>query len=171
MNYSLLTRLIFANLDTDLTACYDIILCFILSLTGTSRKYVVNKQNIFVHVEKIQEAIYKVKLSTKVSETGYNHCTVFPIYDTVQGLTISPMMWFFISCMLFDCPESEVHLMKIYTPSVDIKVTLNLIGFMDDTTFTAGAERTYTIQDVLAKMQDDNDTQLWQDLLWFSNSN
>lgn len=66
LDYSLLTRLAFTNLDTNLTACYDRILCLVSSLT--SRKYGVNKQVIFVHALTLEEATYKLKLSTKVLE-------------------------------------------------------------------------------------------------------
>ena len=53
MDYSLLTRLAFMNVDTDLTAYYNRILCAVSSLT--SRKYGVNKQVIFVDMATLEE--------------------------------------------------------------------------------------------------------------------
>ena len=78
LDYSLHTRLAFMSLDTNLTAYYDRILCSFLSLT--IRNYGVNKQVIFVHSETLKDATYELKLSTKVSNTGYKHCTDFPIH-------------------------------------------------------------------------------------------
>ena len=72
-----------------------------------------NKQVIFVDAATLKDATYKLKLSEKVSETGYKHCTGFPIHSTGQGLTNSLMLWCFISCTLFECHKLQAHILKI----------------------------------------------------------
>ena len=80
LDYSLLTTLSFKNLDTYLTACYDTTLFLVSSLI--SRNFGLNKQVIFVHGATLEEATYKLKLSTNISEIEYKHCTAFPIHGT-----------------------------------------------------------------------------------------
>ena len=79
------------------------------------------------------------------------------------------MIWYFISCTLFDCHKSEAHTIKISTSSGDINVALKIIGFVDDMTCTRVAERKNTVKYLLSKMQDD--AQLWKDVIWCSVSN
>jgi hypothetical protein len=79
-DYSLITRFSFANFDNDATACYDQILCSIASLAG--RKYGIHKDIIFIHAQTLEEAEFKLKTSTKLSETSYRHCIKFPIHGT-----------------------------------------------------------------------------------------
>ena len=134
-------------------ACYNRIFCSVLSLTN--KNYGINKQVIFIHVETLQEAIYRLKSSTKVSEMGYKHCVAFPIHGTVKGSPTSPIIWCFILCMLFDCHKSLTHLMKMSTPSDDTNVALNLIGFANDTICTTGTERNDSVQDLIVKMKED----------------
>ena len=69
LDVSLLTRTLFGNFDSNLHSCYDRILASISSLE--SQTYGVNKQVIFVHANLPEEAEYKLKLSTKVTKSGY----------------------------------------------------------------------------------------------------
>ena len=39
--------------------------------------------------------------------------------------------------------------MKMSTPSSNINVALNVIGFMDNITYTTGAEKTNSVQNLL----------------------
>ena len=80
LDYSLLTRTPFRNFDNNTTVCYDRILVALSSLA--TQKYSIWPQVVFVHAATLEEAIYKLKLSSKISEEGYKHCTVFPIGDT-----------------------------------------------------------------------------------------
>jgi hypothetical protein len=93
-DYSKLTRYPVANFGNDATACYDRILCAVASLAG--RKYGIHKNVIFIHAQTLEEAEFKLKSSTKVSETSYKHCTKFPIHGTGQGSSNSPTIWCFI---------------------------------------------------------------------------
>ena len=66
---SLLTRTSYANFDNYAASCYDQILISVASLSG--RKYKVHKKVVYVHAATLEEADYKLKLSSKVSNTSY----------------------------------------------------------------------------------------------------
>ena len=72
LDYSTLTRYSYCNFNNNATACYDQILCAIASLCG--RKYGIHKDVVFVHAKMLEEAEFKLKISTKISETSYKHC-------------------------------------------------------------------------------------------------
>ena len=59
LNYSLLTRTPYSNLDNDMIACYDLILIPISSMT--SKSFGIHRDIIFVHVQTLEEATYKLK--------------------------------------------------------------------------------------------------------------
>ena len=159
-----LTRRSLANFDNDATACYDRILMAIASLSG--RKYGIHKNVIFVHAKTLEEAEFKLKISTKVSNTSYKHCIKFPIHGTGQGSSNSPMIWCFISCILFDSHEEQAHGILFETPDQELVVKMTLVGFVDDSTSSTGANDSDTLQDLIRKMKED--AQLWHDLLWCS---
>jgi hypothetical protein len=164
LDYSLITRFSFANFDNDATACYDRILCSIASLAG--RKYGIHKDVIFVHAQTLEEAEFKFKTSTKISETSYRHCIKFPIHGTGQGSTNSPIIWCFIPSVLFESHNKRAHGMKFESPDGEYVVRFNMVGFVDDSTCITGGNKNDNIQELLAKMKDD--AQLWHDLLWCS---
>ena len=132
LDYSWVTRTPFANFDNDATACYDRILTLLSSLAG--RKFGIHRDVVFVHAKTLEEAQYKLKLATRMTDTAYKHCIAFPIHGTGQGSTNSPMIWTFISCTLFDCHAEKAYAMVFTDPSGDIFVRLNMIGFVDDST-------------------------------------
>jgi hypothetical protein len=100
-DYSLLTRYSLANFDNDVTTCYDRILCSVASLE---------------HAQTLEEAEFKLKTSTKISETAYKHCIKFPIHGTGQGSTNSPIIWCFISSVLFESHDVKAHGMLFESP-------------------------------------------------------
>ena len=163
-DYSLLTRYSFANFDNDATACYDRILCSIASLAG--RKYGIHRDIIFIHAQTLEEAEFKLKTSTKISETAYKHCLKFPIHGTGQGSTNSPIIWCFISSVLFQSHGTKAHGMLFESPDGNMIVRFNMVGFVDDSTCITGGTKNDTLQDLIGKMRDD--AQLWHDLLWCS---
>ena len=163
-DYAALTRVTFANFDNDATACYDRILCSVASLAG--RKYGIHKNIIFVHAQTLEEAEFKLKASKKVSETSYRHCIKFPIHGTGQGSTNSPTIWCFVSSVLFQSHDEKASGMLFKSPSGDMLVRFNMVGFVDDSTCITGGEENDTLQQVINKMK--QDAQLWHDLLWCS---
>ena len=88
MDYSLFTRLTLWTVV--LILWFAMTKYCVLSLI--SKKYGVNKQVIFVHAKTLQEEIYGLNLSTKVSKTGYKHIIEFSINGTWQGSINSPMI-------------------------------------------------------------------------------
>ena len=103
--YAELTRYPFTNFDSDLTACYDRVLCAIASLAG--RKYGINKDVIFVHAKTLEEAEFKLKTSAGISKDSYSHCTKYPIHGITQGASNSSYIWVFVSSVL--CCKSRVN--------------------------------------------------------------
>jgi hypothetical protein len=163
-DYSKLTRFSVANFDNDATACYDRILCAVASLAG--RKYGIHKDVIFIHAQTLEEAEFKLKSSTKVSDTAYRHCIKFPIHGTGQGSSNSPTIWCFISSVLFQCHNEKASGMLFKSPAGDMVVRFNMVGFVDDSTCITGGNPNDTLQELLEKMKED--AQLWHDLLWCS---
>ena len=66
---SIMTRMAYSNFDNDTTCCYDRILMSIASLSG--RKYGVHRKIVYVHAATLKEAEYKLKLSSKGSNTSH----------------------------------------------------------------------------------------------------
>jgi hypothetical protein len=163
-DYSALTRRSLANFDNNATACYDIILMPIASLAG--RKFGIHKDVIFVHATTLEEAEFKVKISTKVSNTSYKHCIKFPIHGTGQGPSNSPMIWCFISCILFDSHDERANGILFESPDTELFIKMTLVGFVDDLASCTGTTERETLQDLIQKMRED--AQLWHDLLWCS---
>jgi hypothetical protein len=163
-DYSLLTRYSLANFNNDTTACYDRILCSVASLAG--RKYGIHKDIIFIHAQTLEETEFKLKTSTKISDTTYKHCIKFPIHGTGQGSTNSPIIWCFISNVLFQSHEEKAHGMLFKSPDGNTMVRFNMVSFVDDSTCITGGTKDDTLQDLIQKMKED--AQLWYDLLWCS---
>ena len=66
---SLLTHTSYANFDNDDASCYDQIIMSVASLSG--QKYRVHKNIVYVHIVTLEEAKYKLKLSSKISNMSY----------------------------------------------------------------------------------------------------
>ena len=64
-----MTRTTYANFDNDAASCYDRILMSVASISG--KKYGVHKKIVYVHAATLEEAEYKLKLSSKTSNTSY----------------------------------------------------------------------------------------------------
>jgi hypothetical protein len=93
------------NYDLDATSCYDRILAAIASIT--SRCMDMNKHVVLVNAKTLQAAKFKLKTSLGISDAFYQHCRIYPIHGTGQGLGNSPQIWCFVSCsILFDALQS-----------------------------------------------------------------
>ena len=121
---------------------------------------------IFVHATTLEEAEFKLKTSEGISASSYKHCAKFPLHGTGQGSTNSPMIWCFVSSVLFQTHEQHAHGMLFQSPLGDIFVRYNMVGFVDDSTCITGGTATDSFEDLKRKMTDD--AQLWHDLLWVS---
>jgi hypothetical protein len=105
-------------------------------------------------------------MSAKISDTTYRHCVKFPIHGTGQGSSNSPMIWCFISSVLFQSHNKKAHSMEFTSPDGDMVVRFNMVGFVDDSMCITGGNVNNTLTELLEKMK--QDAQLWHDLLWCS---
>jgi hypothetical protein len=85
--------------DNDATSCYDRILPNMASIA--CRKFGSDKNMAIVWAKTLEEAKYKLRTMLGVSEKSYSHCIAFPIYGTEQGSGNSPVVWCFLSNILF----------------------------------------------------------------------
>ena len=119
----------------------------LLCLTG--RKFGIHQDVVFVHATTLEEAQYKLKLTTRMTNTAYKHCILFPIHGTGQGLTNLPMILTFISCTLFDCHTEKSYTMVITDPRGDIFMRLNMVGFVDNSTSILSGDGNDTVKSSL----------------------
>ena len=165
-DYAYSTRIPFAQMDNDASACYDRIIPSMASLVG--KRFGIHNNVIFVHATTLQEAKYRLKTTGQISETFYQHCDDFPIYGTGQGSGNSPFIWCFISSVLFDCHDTECYGAYFTTSDGRQTVRLTILGFVDDSTCCTSLRpmEQPSVRELLHRLQ--HDTQLWHDLLWFS---
>ena len=128
----------------------------------------IHQNIVFVHASTLEEAEFKLKLGTTVSNISYKHCTKFPIYGSGQGSSSSPTIWVFISTKLFNCFDQHAYGMQFQSPTGDINFRLTVIGFVDDTTTITALQPGSSLSDLLDKTQ--HDAQLWNDILFTSGS-
>ena len=136
----------------------------IASLLG--RKYGVYNKIIYVHAATLKKVKYRLKLFSKVSNTSYQHCIKFLIQGTGQGSGNSPMIWCFISSVLFDCHNQKAHGITSSSPNRDVVVPFSIIGFINNSTCVTEEKYNETIEQLLIWVK--YDAQLWHDLLWAS---
>jgi hypothetical protein len=91
----------------DATSCYDRIIPNLAALV--SQKYGVPLPAVMVNVKTLQSAQYKLKTELGLSDQWYTHSNEHPIYGTGQGSGNSPMIWCFLSSVLFDCYDKQAH--------------------------------------------------------------
>jgi hypothetical protein len=121
------------------------------------RKFGLHKNIAFVWAKTLEEAKYKLRTMLGLSEESYSHCVTFPIYGTGQGSGNSPVVWYFLSSILFESPNKKSS------------IQLFMIGFVDDSNdqvniFTA--DHPPTPETLITMVR--HDAQFWSDLLWAS---
>ena len=164
LDYSLLARTPFVNLDNDATACFDIIILPVSSLIA--RAHGIHKNVVFVHATTLQEAKFKLKLGKHVSDEFYTHCIILPIHGSGQWRSNSPTIWCFISSTLFNYHDKNAHGMH-FTPPIDgISFTITIVGFVDDSTVVTEGDAGKPVTSLLKKAS--SDTQNWNNLLFTS---
>ena len=72
LDYSQMTLTPFVNFDHDTKSCYDCILMPLASLAA--RGFGIHRQVVFVHARTLENAIFKLKLSNKVTGEAYRYC-------------------------------------------------------------------------------------------------
>ena len=121
---------------------------------------------MYDHAATLKEAEYKLKLSSKTSNTSYRHYKKFLVHGTGQGSGNSPMIWCFISSMLFYCHNQKAHGLTTASPNGNVVVSFSIIGFVDDFTCVTGGKQGETVDQLLVRVK--HNTQLWHNLLWAS---
>ena len=114
-----------------------------------------HKQVIYVHTETLEEAEYKLKLSSTTSNTSYQHGKKFPIHGTGQGSGNSPMIWCFISSVLFECHNQKAHGLTTATPNGNVVVSFSIIGFIDDSNYVTGEKGGEKVDQLLVRVKHD----------------
>jgi hypothetical protein len=104
---SRLTRRTFLQTNYDATACYDRIIPNLAMLA--SRRFGVAKEVTQSNASTLQKAQYHIRTELGLSDSFYCHTQDAPIYGTGQGSGNSPMIWCFLSSLLFDCYELRAH--------------------------------------------------------------
>ena len=102
---SRITRKSYIQMNFDATSCYDRIIASIAMMA--SRKYGVPASVAKANVSTLEHTNYRLRTGLGVSESGYQHCNDFPIYGTGQGSGNSPIIWCFVSSILFQCADND----------------------------------------------------------------
>ena len=148
----------------DATSCYDRIIPNLAALV--SQKYGVPLPAVMANVKTLQSAQYKLKTELGLSDQGYTHTTEHPIYGTGQGSGNSPMIWCFLSSVLFDCYDQHAHGAIYELPDKSLTTKVHMIGYVDDSNGQTNqflADQQPTDEQILALAQ--QDAQTWHDLL------
>lgn len=127
---SRLTRRMFLQTNYDATACYDRIIPNLAMLV--SRRFGVPKEVTQSNAITLQQAKYHVRTELGLSESYYSHSPEWPIYGTGQGSGNSPMIWCFLSSLLFDCYDLRGHPAVYCNPDWTNQQQVSMIGFVDD---------------------------------------
>ena len=163
--YSRLTRYTSIKFANDATACYDRIIPSLASIA--SQAYGTDKSVCSVMTQTLLEAKYKLKTSLGLSDKSYKHSADSPIYGSGQGSGNSPVIWVFLSSILFDCHNQAAHGARFHSIDNTLNMSLSIIGFVDDSTGYCNAKSPVeTIQQTFQNMQ--HDAELWNNLLWQS---
>jgi hypothetical protein len=155
------------NFDNDATSCYDRIVVPFASLIN--RKYGMHRDVVTLHATTLQQARFRLKTATGISELTYQHSNEFPIHGTGQGSGNSPCIWLFISSTLFDIHLKRSQGMKYVSPDGKDTVHMSMVGFVDDSTgscndFTPNSQ--IPVDTLLQRME--TDAQVWNNLLYCS---
>ena len=132
-----------------------------------SRKYGVPKLTTQTNARALENAIYRIRTELGVSEDGYTHSEDYPIYGTGQGSGNSPMIWCFLSSVLFDCYDQLSYKATYCCPDRTHTMDMGMIGFVDDSNGQTNCfmtdESDQTLPHMLHKLR--YNAQKWADLL------
>jgi hypothetical protein len=112
------------------------------------------------------KAKYRLKTELGVSNEFYQHTVEHPIYGTGQGSGNSPMIWCFLSSVLFDCYETTANGASYELPDRSGRTNIYMVGYVDDSN---GQTNSFTVDiqpddsEILNKAC--QDAQTWHDVL------
>ena len=110
----------------DAMSCYDRIIPNLAMLV--SRKYGVSKMTTLTNAKTLENAEYRIRTEMGVSTTGYTHSSENPIFGTGQGSGNSPMIWCFLSSVLFNCYDELSHKAIYCHPDKSNELNIGMIG-------------------------------------------
>ena len=159
------SRKMLVQTNYDATSCYDRIIPNLAMLV--SRKYGIPKLTTQSNARMLETAEYRIQTELGVSESGYTHSVEHPIYGTGQGSGNAPMIWCFLSSVLFDCYEALHYPSSYCSPDRTQQMELGIVGFVDDSNGQTNCfmqpETSATLSTMLFKLQ--HNAQAWADIL------
>jgi hypothetical protein len=159
------SRKMLVQTNYDATSCYDRIIPNLAMLV--SRKYGVPKLITQSNAKTLEQATYRIRTELGVSDTGYSHSQDHPIYGTGQGSGNSPMIWCFLSTVLFDCYDDLAYAATYCHPDRSHPMELGMVGFVDDSNGQTNEfmrnETALTLPTIYQKLR--HNAQTWADLL------
>ncbi|KAI2496776.1 hypothetical protein MHU86_17710 [Fragilaria crotonensis] len=124
------TRKMLVQTNYDAMSCYDRIIPNLAMLV--SRKYGVSKMTTLTNAKTLENTEYRIRTEMGVSTTGYTRSSENPIFGTGQGSGNSPMIWCFLSSVLFNCYDKLSHKATYCYPDRSNELNIGMIGFVDD---------------------------------------
>ena len=108
------SRRMFLQTNYDATACYDPIIPNLAM--AVSKRFGVSPQVTLSNAQTLLHARYHIRTELGLSESSYSHSPNMPIFGTGQGSGNSPMIWCFVSSVLFDCYDTVAYAAKYCYP-------------------------------------------------------
>jgi exonuclease III len=159
------SRKMLIQTNYDATACYDRIIPNLAMMV--SKKFGVPHQITLSNAKTLQQAEYRIRTDFGMAATGYKHSEDRPIYGTGQGSGNSPMIWCFLSSILFDCYESLSSSAQYCRPDRTEPLSVGMIGFVDDSNGQTNCfmedETEATLPTIVHQLR--SNAQIWANLL------
>jgi hypothetical protein len=148
----------------DATACYDRIIPSLASIV--SWKLGVPESVVLSNMDTLLKAKYRLKTELGISNEFYQYTNNFPISGTGQGSGNSPMIWCFLSSVLFECYETQANGAEYELPDGSGNTKVYMVGYVDDSngqtnSFTANTQPV----DLKIITKACQDAQAWHDVL------
>ena len=159
------SRKMLIQTNYNATACYDRIVPSLAMIA--SRKYGVDKQVTKLNAETLHKAAYHIRTETGLSPSSYSHSPQFPIYGAGQGSGNSPMIWCFISSVLYECYGQQAYSALYANPDHTNPVAWSMIGFVDNSNGQVNVFSEPDLPATLAVLHDraKKNAQNWEQLL------
>jgi hypothetical protein len=165
MDISRVTRKTVVQTNHDATACYDRIIPNLAMVA--SQKFSVSSTVTHSCASTLEKAEYRIRTDLGLAQSGYHHSLENPVFSTGQGSALSPAIWFFISCILYDIYEKLAKTASYCTPDRSHLLEIGMIGFVDDNNDQTNRflqdEDPTTLTLILEQTQ--HNAQCWNDLL------
>jgi hypothetical protein len=161
------SRKIRVQTNYDATSCYDRIIPNLAMIV--SRKYGVPRLTTRSNAKtsNLKQAEHQICTDLGVSSTSYTHSDNYPIMATGQGSGNSPMIWCFLSCVLFTCYDDLAYAATNCHPDHNHPMELGRVGFVDDSNGQTNEfmknESKLTLPTIFHKMH--HNAQTWADML------